>query len=320
MNAASVVIGVDFSPGLSRAGEWIHRYIAPDASITLVHAYEPPPVPAFLRRLLPDDATAARRKVEELERDLVAWREENGIPDAASVVRAEPAHLLIQRVAREVDADLIVIGARTESDRPWLRLGSTAERLLRAAETSVLIMHGRPQAAPRKILVAVDDVAITPRVLNLAGETANRFDASIHAVHVLSNAAYSHVLSIEAATSRTSSEAQMKVAMDMASESLRWLRELWHNTGRRDRLEVEIPHGVPATEILAAAERIGAELIVIGRYGIGRVVPAVLGSVVGSIAHGATCPVLVVAEDERHTEGRHRVQEDSRSTRPLIAF
>jgi nucleotide-binding universal stress UspA family protein len=302
MTATSVVIGVDFSPALSRAGEWIRRYIAPNASITLVHAYEPSPVPAFLRHLLPGDATTARRHVAQLERDLVAWREENGIPDAACVVRAEPAHLLIQRVARDVDADLMVIGARTESDRPWLRLGSTAERLLRAADASVLVIHGRPQTPPRKILVAVDDVAITPAVLSVAGEIANRFDASIHAVHVLSNAAYSHVLSIEAATSRTPAEAQVKVGMDMASESLRWLRELWHDTQRRDGLEVEIPHGVPATEILAAAARVGAELIVIGRYGVGRVVPAVLGSVVGSIAHGATCPVLVVADERRAAE------------------
>jgi nucleotide-binding universal stress UspA family protein len=296
MNAGSIIIGVDFSPTMSRVGEWIRRYVAPDAAITLVHAFEPTPLPGFLSRLRPAQAPT-NDDAARLEQELMRWRDENGIPDARCVVRAEPAHLLIQRVAREAKATLVVIGARASSDRPWLRLGSTAERLLRGAPSSVLVIHGRPDAAPRKLLVAVDDAAITPHVLSVAGELADRFDASIHAVHVLSNAAYSHVLSMEAATSKTTAEAQAKLAIDMSAESLRWLQELWRNTLRHGQLEVEIPHGVPGNEILAAAERVGADLIVIGRYGIGRVIPAVLGSVVGSVVHGATCPVLVVAED-----------------------
>lgn len=297
MNPACVVIGVDFSPALSRTGEWVRRYIAPNAMITLVHAYEPAPLPDFLGRLRRADARNPRGHIEHLEHVLDQWRTSNGIPDALYVVRAEPAHALIRRVAREESADLVVIGARASSDRPWLRLGSTTERLLRNAESSMLVIHGRPRTAPRKILVAVDDVAITPCVLGIAGELADRFDASVHAVHVLSNAAYSHVLSTEAAHSANASETEARVAVDMSTESLRWLRELWENTQRHGKLEAEVPHGVPATEILAAAERVGADLIIMGGYGIGRVLPAVLGSVVGAVVHGASCPVLVVAEE-----------------------
>jgi nucleotide-binding universal stress UspA family protein len=297
MNATSVVIGVDFSPALSRAGEWIRRYIAPNASITLVHAYEASPLPSFLNGLLTEDALLPRRQAEPIEQHLLQWREQNRVRDAHCVARAEPAHLLIQRVAREVHAELIVIGARTASDRPWLRLGSTAERLLRAADASVLVIHGRPRGAPRKILVAVDDVAITERVLGIAGELTDRFDASVRALHVLSNAAYSHVLSAEAATSGSSQETEAKVAIDLSAESLRWFVELRRNTLHHDKIDAEVAHGNPATEILAAADRFGADLIIIGRYGIGRVVPAVLGSVVGSVVHGAKCPVLVVSEE-----------------------
>ncbi len=297
MNPTSVVIGVDFSPALSRTGEWVRRYIAPNAIITLVHAYEAATVPEFLGRLRHAGASSSRRHVEHLEHVLDQWRISNGIRDAHCVVRAEPAHALIRRVAREEEADLVVIGARASSDRPWLRLGSTTERLLRNANSSILVIHGRSRTAPQKLLVAVDDVAITPQVLGIAGELADRFDAMVHAVHVLSNAAYSHVLSVEAARSANESEREENVALDISAESLRWLRELWQNTLRHRKLEAEVPHGSPATEILAAAERIGADLIIMGRYGIGRVVPALLGSVVGSVVHGASCPVLVVSED-----------------------
>jgi nucleotide-binding universal stress UspA family protein len=296
MKISSVVIAVDFSPSLSRAGEWVRRYIAPNASITLVNAYDPTPLPGFLRRLLPPDQTAPRRELQRRESALAEWRQDNGLTDAQCVVRAERAHTLIQRVMRDTHADLVVIGARATGDRPWMRLGSTAERLLRGAEASLLVMHDRARHAPRKLLVALDDAAITPTLLTTAGELADRFNATVHGVHVLSNAAYSHVLSIEAAHFDTEFEAHRQVEADMAAETLRWLRELWKNTDRHGKLEAEVLHGVPGTQILEAADRIAADLIVIGRYGIGRAVPAVLGSVVGSVVHGALCPVLVVTE------------------------
>ena len=115
-------------------------------------------------------------------------------------------------------------------------------------------------------------------------------------MHVLSNAAYSHVASIEAATSRSEDEARDKVAADMADEAFRWLTALWQNTAKHGKLEIDVPHGVPADEILRIAREFDADLIVIGRYGIGRMLPAFLGSVVGSVVQGADCPVLVVAD------------------------
>jgi nucleotide-binding universal stress UspA family protein len=115
-------------------------------------------------------------------------------------------------------------------------------------------------------------------------------------VHVISNAAFSHVASIEAALSDSETEAREKVETDMADEAFRWLTTLWQNTTKHGKLEVDIPHGVPGDEILRIAKDFDAQLIVIGRYGIGRIVPAILGSVVSSVVHGADCPVLVVAD------------------------
>ena len=51
----------------------------------------------------------------------------------------------------------------------------------------------------------------------------------------------------------------------------------------------------PAPEaVLAVAEDIGADLVVTGSHGRGRVARAVLGSVSTEILHGADCDVLVV--------------------------
>lgn len=199
-------------------------------------------------------------------------------------------------MAWELGAELVVIGAHGPLQRPWLRLGTTAERLLRAADSSLLVVRGVMAQAPRRILMALDDAEITPRVLATAGILADRLTAQLHAVHVLSIAAYSHLTSMEAAESHSDAEERKKLEADLSEEVLRWLRALWQNTTRHDKIEMEVPHGVPGDEILRSAGDFGADLIIMGRYGAGRIVPAVLGSVVGSVVHGANCPVLVVGD------------------------
>jgi nucleotide-binding universal stress UspA family protein len=57
--------------------------------------------------------------------------------------------------------------------------------------------------------------------------------------------------------------------------------------------------GEPTREILAAAKRLDADLIVMGRHGHGNLRRAVLGSVVEGVLRGAPCPVLVVPELSR---------------------
>lgn len=52
--------------------------------------------------------------------------------------------------------------------------------------------------------------------------------------------------------------------------------------------------GDPATEIISAAERSGASLIVVGRRGMGRLSRLVFGSVAQKVVQLATQPVLVV--------------------------
>ncbi|HYM68234.1 MAG TPA: universal stress protein [bacterium] len=52
--------------------------------------------------------------------------------------------------------------------------------------------------------------------------------------------------------------------------------------------------GDPAHEVLKVAEEAHADLIVLGRRGLGRIGGLILGSVSERILHGAHCPVVVV--------------------------
>ncbi len=297
MIAGPVVIGVDYSPAIDRASSWL-RTLVPDARIIVVHAGELAVIPGYMRRLV----SAPEYTTHEAEADatrLREWVTSHGLTGAQTIIREGRPDLVLRDAARESGADLIVVGAHRGDERPWRRLGTVAERLLRAAETSLLVVHPSIANRPQRILVALDDAAITARVLEIAGGFADRFKSALTAVHVLSNAAYSHMLSMCAIEEAKHPNAHPNIEEDLAAEALRWLRALWHNVRGSEHLEAEISHGDPAGEILSVAERMRADLIVMGRYGAGRVIPALLGSVVGSVAQHARCPVLVVADAAR---------------------
>jgi nucleotide-binding universal stress UspA family protein len=76
----------------------------------------------------------------------------------------------------------------------------------------------------------------------------------------------------------------------------RWLESAVAAGVPRARASSEVAFGEPTREILSAAERLGVDLIVIGRRGEGNIRRALLGSVVDGVLRGAACPVLVVPE------------------------
>lgn len=294
MIARRVVIGVDYSSVAIRTAKWVARYIAPGAEVVLVHATECTPVPSYARSLLIGRGDPIEVQLDQDRKRLEGWRDENAIRSAKVIAREGRADEVLSDVAHEQGATLIAIGAHGEFPTHF-HLGTTADRVLRGVERTVLVGRGEMGGPPRRILVAVDDASITSRMLDVAGELAEDFDARLHAVHVLSNAAYSHVLSMEAATTDSEREKLAQLDEDIGHEADRWLDALRTATGRQDRIDVEIRHGSAGQEILVAVAAVRADLVVVGRYGSGRALPAMLGSVVGRIMHGAACPVLVVS-------------------------
>jgi nucleotide-binding universal stress UspA family protein len=292
----NVVVGVDFSSSVNSASIWVHNHFAPRADLTLVHAIEPSPIPSFLRHRFASEADRIEADLHDASARVEQLIEQLGLDRATPMARVGKPHQVLDAVVREVDATLLVIGSHGPVVRPWLRLGSTAERLLRHSQVSLLIGRGEMREPPRRVLLAADDTDVMPELLARAVAIREQFGAELLAVHVLSNAAFSHMASMEAAQAPSEEVAHRRLAGDIRNEAEQWLRELTAGGAALEHLQVEVPHGVPGDEILAAADRFAADLIVIGRYGLGRVVPAILGSVLGSVAHGARCPVLVVVD------------------------
>jgi nucleotide-binding universal stress UspA family protein len=146
---------------------------------------------------------------------------------------------------------------------------------------------------PTRILLATDGSEQAELAVLRAVELADATDSELHVVHVgvvpMFLKSYSGTLGYE----RTLYE-QIE---EMSRERLRkqtWRVKVAGGTVAGAHLRM----GQVDLEILALAEELGADLIVMGSRGLGGVRRALMGSVSDSVVRHAHCPVLVVRPDK----------------------
>jgi nucleotide-binding universal stress UspA family protein len=300
MTAASleiqrIVVGIDFSPASVEAAQWAVRHVAPGAELVLVHAIslpEPPPIMRgrFPRReLLIDTLRAgAEKRLREISLTLGAervWLE---------IREGDPVGCLT-RLADDFSADLVIAGAHGERAGVLEGLGSTAEHLVRTCTRPVLLVTRPRPTSPSHVLLPLDALETEGEALRWAAGLSRRFNARVTAMHVVAS---HHIarLAFNAAAIVSGTGMDLTGSFDAQQSADLWLEHAVAAGVPRERAGGEVANGDPAAEILAAVNRLGVDLVVMGRPKAGGVRRAVLGSVVGGVLHRATCPVLVVPE------------------------
>ena len=163
----------------------------------------------------------------------------------------------------------------------------------------MLVASEPPTGPPRRFLVPVEDADITPLVLESTRDLAGIFDAEVTLLHVWSNADYSHVASMAYATAANDAQAKSEIDKDLHAAAAQWLDELATTGIARERVTALVTYGRASETIVQVAQSSAADLIIMGGRGSGLVLPALLGSTVGSVLHEARCPVMVVTEAHR---------------------
>ena len=144
MSLERIVVGIDDSPGSCAAVRWVVELAtALGATVFAVHAFEPL---GHLGEVHPGTGFADVRDaiVQRVQHEWCAPLSEASVAVEAVVMEGRPADVLIA-AAREVDADLIVVGARRMG---WLReltLGSTSHRVLHEAHRPVTVIHSNDE-------------------------------------------------------------------------------------------------------------------------------------------------------------------------------
>jgi len=138
-----VLVPIDFSPSSEQALDQALQLVRTfHVSLILLHVLEPPGSPAFagfartsaFSRSAATDAETNLRAllatVGEDEKKNIRWKIRTGLA----------AHEIIA-VAKDADVDLIIIGTHGFSSGKHFCIGTTAERVARAAPCSVLVVR-----------------------------------------------------------------------------------------------------------------------------------------------------------------------------------
>jgi nucleotide-binding universal stress UspA family protein len=283
-----ILVATDFSAGAERALETALALAAPaGGEVHVVHALEIP-LPMFepyAVALPPELIGAARKTAQEKLAAAMEKVRAKGFTGTAYLGEAPPAMCVAER-AREIGADLVVIGTHGHTGFKRFLLGSVAERTVKESPVSVLTVKGEGHAAaPKTIVVGVDFSKYSEEAVALAADWARAFGATLHIVHGL-ELRLPFVTPYEVSVPEAlidAAYAEARKRLDATAASL---------TGINVKTELATAPAHAALD--SVAERARADLIVTGSRGLGGIKHAVLGSVAERTLRHAPCSVLTV--------------------------
>jgi nucleotide-binding universal stress UspA family protein len=233
--------------------------------------------------------SGAQERMDETQRQL----EDVGVIEVHQILTEthQPTEAIV-KATRDLAADLVVMATHGRRGLKHALLGSVTERTLRSSSVPVLTVKGSGLADTdiRRILVATDFSAHAGVALSIACSLARRFDAHLDLIHVLDESpAYMQYLSLEVATFESQARA---IAAERLEETAAKVRAM--NLSSATHLHT----GVPGDVIASEAERLGADLVVMGTHGHTGFTHMTLGSVAESTLRLAPCSVLTIRTED----------------------
>jgi universal stress protein A len=255
------------------------------SELHIICVEEVPYLPEFVEGVREETGTAARRFHGVLQRAR-AMAEECQVELHTHVIRGHPVRDII-KLAADLKADLLVIGAKGHSALYERMIGSQADRMMQLAQCPVLVV---------KLPTAKAAGPIFDKILHAS-------DGSKHAFHALTLAL--------AIAKQNKSELHMVCVEEVPyiPEFIEEVREETGTAGRRihgvlqraramaEECQVELhPHvvaGHPVRDIVMLVADLKADLLVIGARGHSALYERMIGSRADRMMQLAQCPVLV---------------------------
>ena len=200
----------------------------------------------------------------------------------------------IVRLADEWRADLIVLGARGLGRIKRLLLGSVSLAVARHASCPVLVVKGRPRKLT-SVLVAMDGSEDSFRAARFLQSLVLPRRTKVRLLSVVEPLRYPTTApgAVRGQLLRMIKEVEAERRGELDKVLERAAAQL---DDKLTRVTRSTPTGIPADEILAAANDYDTDLVIVGARGRGGMARLLLGSVSEKVLRDARCPVLIVKE------------------------
>jgi nucleotide-binding universal stress UspA family protein len=285
-----VVVGIDASHAAARAAQ-IGLGIANAAGVEcrLVHAARDA-WSALAAAEVPVQAVEFRDAALTTARNSLTSTLTGRIPPQAlqhAVIREGWPPAVIDDVVRELDAGLLILGAKhhTVLGR-WLG-GSTVHNVARMLRVPLLVVGDAPPSI-RRVLVAVDTSAAAQPTLRAASSLADLFDAEVRVLHVVEPLPILPEVPVT-----TEAQDYERLLEGECTE------KIWPLVD--PAAEKVLRHNTPELGIAEEAKAWEADLVVVGSHGKGFVQRMLVGSVTERLLHHLPAALLLVVPAGRAT-------------------
>jgi nucleotide-binding universal stress UspA family protein len=274
----SSATAIPFATSIARAYGSVVRAL--HVLVPSAYTYMTPEVAATL---LDDEEDRARTEMQQVEAQF------SGLPSEATIERGGAVWPVLSRMLKQHEIDLIILGTHGRTGVQKLLLGSSAEEVFRRAHVPVLTIGPGVRSGThnggrfRCVLFATDFNAVSTAAAPYAVSIAQENQSRLALLHVLPKP--------KAGKPEREGERSIAEALHQLQELVPAEAELWC------RPEAMVQHGDPTEQLLAAANRCGADLIVLGVRGMDRLASAATRmdrAIAYQVVANAPCPVLTV--------------------------
>jgi nucleotide-binding universal stress UspA family protein len=288
-----ILMATDFSAAAGRASTYARGLaLRFSASVEIVNVIDPSLTTSYgepwveMPRI--DEKEQNTNSVMESVEEFFSFA---GVTTRTTIREAPQIATELLRVAGEQGADLIVAGTESESGMNRFVLGSTAEELILNASCPVLTVGpkvktwGHGPLEFRRIIFASDLTAESAKAAAFALSFAQDNGAHLYFCYVLGSA----IPSVET-RSLTDGAFQSKLKSFVPESRFDWTQP-----------ECIVEYGAAVPEILSLAERVKADLIVLGARKASFWITHLEGGITHDLLASATCPVLSVRAEMEGT-------------------
>ncbi len=210
---------------------------------------------------------------------------EFGIEVEYLVCEGEPPEV-ITNIARERDADLIVMGTYGRRGLKRMIMGSVTSDVIINSPCDVLVVKkpcSECTGEYKSILVPFDGSVSSQNALNRASHLSRISEAEIIIMYVIPR--YEEMLGFY------KSESIKKLLWDEAKKILDMGKRI--ASGNTASVITEIQEGQAAEQVVETARRLKNDLIIMGSHGYRGVDKAIIGSTAERVIINAPCPILI---------------------------
>ena len=281
----NILFATDFSPAAVAAFPYAVALAEEfGAKLFAVHAKTPENYALPATEVWPIANAQLERDTDELKRTL---REFQPALETEVIIAEGGVTAVVEAVAKEKKADLIILGTSGRRGIGKFILGSTAEDVLRRAVCPVLTVGPHVELSTprekkfRKILYATDFSEATALAVAYAIGLAHEHAAHLTLMHVIEHLKAGDLVAPHELEAAAMNRLNLYVE---------------HEPGLAFPPKVMVLHGAPAEKILEVAKREGAELIVLGVRKNSDTLRAthLPAAVAHKVISEAACPVLTI--------------------------